>query len=95
MTYFQFPLSLVYTIKNLHDIYHGINRDLRFKGGHRPRRKVNFVQFFAKEEILNVISILYPKEILIINGKKMLCFMTWVYHYMEKLIYPVGYFTTW
>ena len=70
MTYFQFPLSLVYTIKNLHDIYHGINRDLRFKGGHRPRRKVNFVQFFAKEEILNVIVV----ETLIINGEKNVIF---------------------
>ena len=67
--------------KNLHDIYHGwpqaihsryleINRDSRFEGGHQPRIKVNFVQIFAEEEIRNVISILYPKEIWIINGKK-------------------------
>ena len=45
--------------KNLHDIYHGWPQ-------------VNFVQIFAEEEILNVISILYPKEILIINGKNVM-----------------------
>ena len=78
-------------------------RDSREGTDRESRIKVNFIQIFAEEEILNVISILYPKEILKINGKNFMFhdlgislhgktdIPYGVFHYMEKLIYPMNH----